>query len=121
MLENLGIEDPDWRALGLGLAGSLAGFFVALTAYLAWRYRPPRRDWPARLHALVVRRLRRRGVEPGPAESPVAFLQRAEAACPEIAEDLAAIRQLYVAQRYGPHPRPEDLQRLKHRVNALRT
>jgi transglutaminase-like putative cysteine protease len=120
MLERLGVDDPDWRALGLGLAGSLAAFFVGLTAYLAWRYRPPRRDWPARLHALVVRRLRKRGLEPGPAESPVAFLLRAEAALPELAGDLAAIRQLYVAQRYGPRPRPEDLQRLKHRVNALR-
>ena len=61
MLERLGVDEPDWRALGLGLAGSLALFFVALTAYLAWRFRPPRRDWPARLHALVGRRLREAG------------------------------------------------------------
>ena len=120
MLERLGVDDPDWRALGLGLAGSLALFFVALTAYLAWRYRPPRRDWPARLHALVVRRLRKRGLTPGPAEGPVAFLERAAAECPELADDLEEIRRLYVAQRYGPRPRPDDLQRLKHRVNALR-
>ncbi len=106
LLERLGVDDPDWRALGLGLAGSLAAFFVALTAYLAWRYRPPRRDWPARLHAIVVRRLRKRGLEPGPAEGPVAFLQRAEAACPDLAGDLAEIRRLYVAQRYGPRPSP---------------
>ena len=30
LLERLGVDDPDWRALGLGLAGSLAAFFVAL-------------------------------------------------------------------------------------------
>lgn len=120
MLERLGVDDPDWRALGLGLAGSLALFFVALTTYLAWRYRPPRRDWPARLHALVVRRLRRRGLTPGLAEGPAAFLERAAMQCPELAEDLLEIRRLYVAQRYGPRPRADDLQRLKHRVNALR-
>jgi hypothetical protein len=120
MLERLGIDDPDWRALGLGLAGSLAAFFVALTAYLAWRYRPPQRDWPARLHALVVQKLRKRGLEPGPAEGPVAFLLRAEATCPDIAAELVEIRRLYTEQRYGPRPRPDGLQRLKHRVSGLR-
>ena len=55
LLERLGLEEPDWRALGLGLAASLAAFFVALTAYLGWTYRPPQRDWPARLHDLAAR------------------------------------------------------------------
>ncbi|HET9693320.1 MAG TPA: DUF3488 and transglutaminase-like domain-containing protein [Steroidobacteraceae bacterium] len=120
LLERLGVEEPDWRALGLGLAGSLAAFFTALSAYLAWHYRPPPRDWPARLHGVVVRRLRRRGLEPGPAEGPVAYLQRAERDCPDLARALSEIRVLYAAQRYGPAPRPAELQRLKHLVNALR-
>jgi transglutaminase-like putative cysteine protease len=120
LLERLGVDEPDWRALGLGLAGSLAAFFVGLSAWLAWRYRPPRRDWPARLHSIVARRLRQRGLEPAPNESPVAFLERAAAACPDLAPALAEIRALYVAQRYGPAPRAEDLQRLKHAVNGFR-
>ena len=117
LLERLGVDDPDWRALGLGLAASLAAFFVGLSAWVAWRYRPPPLDWPARLHAQVVRRLRARGLVPGRAEGPVAFLERAEAACPELRRTLAEIRVLYAAQRYGPAPRPADLQRLKHLVN----
>jgi transglutaminase-like putative cysteine protease len=121
LLERLGIEEPDWRALGLGLAASLAAFFVALSAYLSWRYRPPPRDWPARLHDVVVRRLRTRGLVQGSAEGPIAFLQRAEHTCPDLARALAEIRVLYAAQRYGPSPRPVGLQRLKHLVNALRT
>ena len=84
------------------------------------RYRPPARDWPARLHGVVVRRLRKRGLSPGAAEGPVAFLQRAELACPDLARALDEIRVLYAAQRYGPAPRPAGLQRLKHVVNALR-
>ena len=32
LLERLGVDEPDWRALGLGLAASLAAFFVALSA-----------------------------------------------------------------------------------------
>jgi hypothetical protein len=120
LLDRLGVDDPDWRALGLGLAGSLAAFFSVLSAYLAWRYRPPPRDWPGRLHDVVVARLRKRGLTPGPAEGPVAFIERAEQACPDLAGPLADIRKLYAALRYGPSPRPDDLQRLKHAVNSLR-
>jgi hypothetical protein len=120
LLERLGVDDPDWRALGLGLTASLAAFFVALSAYLGWRFRRPPRDWPARLHQLVAERLRRRGLEPGRVESPVAFLDRAAAECPDLAPQLRDIRAIYAALRYGPRPRPDDLQRLKFLVNALR-
>lgn len=120
LLEQLGFEDPDWRTLGLGLAASLAAFFVTFSLYLAWRYRDPPRDWPARLHAEVARRVRKRGLIPAAAEGPVAFLERAEQACPDLAHDLAAIRSLYVDLRYGPLPTESDLRRLKHFVNRLR-
>jgi transglutaminase-like putative cysteine protease len=120
LLERLGVDDPDWRALGLGMAGSLAAFFVGLSAYLAWRFRPPARDWPARLHDVVRRRLVRRGLHPHASEGPVAFLERAEAACPDLAADLAQIRDVYVDLRYGPLPTEADLRRLKHLVNRLR-
>jgi transglutaminase-like putative cysteine protease len=120
LLERLGIDDPDWRTLGLGMAASLAAFFTALSLYLAWRFRAPPRDWPARLHAIVTRRLRRRGLVPGPTEGPVAFLERAEAACPDLARDLASIRGLYAGLRYGPRPADADLRRLKELVNRLR-
>jgi transglutaminase-like putative cysteine protease len=120
LLEQLGIDDPDWRALGLGLAGSLAAFFLALTAYLAWQYRPPARDWPARLHDVAARRLRKRGLAPGKTEGPVDFLLRAAATCPDLARQLEEIRELYAALRYGPAPSATDLQLLKQAVNELR-
>ena len=120
LLERLGVDDPDWRTLGLGMAASLAAFFVGLSAYLAWRFRPPARDWPARLHDVVRRRLVRRGLQPQPPEGPVAFLERATAACPDLAADLAQIRDVYVDLRYGPLPTDADLRRLKHLVNRLR-
>ena len=57
---------------------------------------------------------------PGAAEGPVAFIERAEQACPDLARPLGDIRKLYAALRYGPSPRTDDLQRLKHAVNSLR-
>jgi transglutaminase-like putative cysteine protease len=120
LMQRLGVAEPDWRTLGLGLAGSLAMFFASLSAYMTWRYRPPPRDWPARLHDVAVRRLRKRGLVLRSAEGPIAFLQRAETACPDLARQLREIRLLYASERYGPRPRPADLQRLKHLVNALR-
>ena len=120
LLERLGVDDPDWRTLGLGMAASLAAFFVGLSAYLAWRFRPPARDWPARLHDVVRRRLVRRGLHPQQSEGPVAFLERAEATCPDLAADLAQIRDVYVDLRYGPLPTEADLRRLKYLVNRLR-
>lgn len=120
LLERLGVDSPDWRSLGLGLAASLAGFFVVLTATLAWKYRGPTPDWPSRLHAQAARRLNRRGIVPALAEGPVAFLERASAACPDLARDLGEIRDLYVALRYGPQPTDVHLRRLKYLVNRLR-
>jgi len=120
LLERLGLRDSDWRTLGLGLAASLAAFFTVMSLYHAWRFRQPAPDAPARLHAVVVRRLRRRGLVPGATEGPLAFLDRAAAACPDLAPDLAQIRRLYADLRYGPRPAGTDLQLLKHRVNGLR-
>jgi hypothetical protein len=67
-----------------------------------------------------VSRLRRRGLEPAYAEGPIAYLERARAACPDLARPLEEIRHLYATLRYGPTARADDLQRLKHAVNSLR-
>ncbi len=120
MLEQLGFDAPDWRTLGLGLTAVVAAFFVALSVWLTWTFRPPTRDWPERLHARAAARLARRGVVRRATEGPVAYLERAATQCPDLRSELAAIRELYVALRYGPVPAQEDLQRLKHRVGRLR-
>jgi len=120
LLERLGFDEPDWRTLGLGLAASLATFFVAVSVFLAWKFRRPVRDWPARLHEATAKRLSKRGVTAGRTEGPVAFLDRAATTLPDLADQLREIRKLYIALRYGPRPTDHDLQRLKHAVNALR-
>jgi len=120
LLQRLGVDAPDWRTLGLGLTVVLGAFFIGLSAWLAWTYRPPERDWPERLHGQAAARLARRGVMRRPAEGPVDYLHRAMAHCPDLSQDLEGIRELYVALRYGPAPANEDLQRLKYKVGRLR-
>jgi len=119
LLERLGASEPDWRLLGVGLAGSVAAFFLVMSAYLGWRHRPPPVDWPARLHTEVTARLERLGLPRAPTEGPVHFLERAALARPEFASQLGEIRALYVALRYAPHPQPADLRRLKFLVNGF--
>jgi len=57
---------------------------------------------------------------PGRTEGPIDFLDRAATSCPDLAPDIARIRDLYSGLRYGPHPGAGDLSRLKHLVNRLR-
>jgi transglutaminase-like putative cysteine protease len=120
LLQRLGVDEPDWRALGLGLTAVLAAFFVGVSAWLAWIYRSPQRDWPERLHRQAASRLSRRGIQRGAAEGPVDYLERAAAHCPDLRAELLAIREVYVALRYGPAPADEDLRLLKYRVGRLR-
>lgn len=120
LLERLGVRNPDWRALGYALAACFAAFFLALTGWLAWQSRPPRVDPAARLHGSVLRRLRRRGIVRQPGEGPVAVLERAAAGAPDLATRLLAIRDLYVALRYGPTPDATALPRLRALVRGLR-
>jgi hypothetical protein len=72
------------------------------------------------LHDVVASRLGKRGLVPGSAEGPVAFLDRAATDCPDLARQLREIRAIYAALRYGPEPTAADLQRLKFLVNGLR-
>jgi transglutaminase-like putative cysteine protease len=119
LLERLGASEPDWRLLGVGLAGCVAAFFLIMSAYLGWRRRPPPIDWPARLHAEVTARLKRHGLLRAPFEGPVQFLERAARERPELAPQLEEIRTLYVALRYAPHPQAAELRRLKYVVNGF--
>ena len=59
MLDVLGLEDADWQALGVAFAMALAGFFVALSAWLGWQFRPHRRDPVAQVYGQLCRRLAR--------------------------------------------------------------
>jgi len=121
LFERLGFKDVDWRILGIGMAVTLGAFFVALTGWLAWRFRPPAQDPVATVYALLCRKLKGGNLERRPHEGPIDYLSRVAAARPELKEQLEELRSLYVSLRYGPLPLPAQLGRFRFLVNRLKT
>ena len=119
LLNRLSIEEAGWEQLGLALVASLAAFFAGLTGYLAWRFRPRRRDPVARVYEELCRKLARHELARRPHEGPNDYLQRVAARQPRLAPQLAEIRNLYVSLRYGPMPLDSQLSRLKYLVSQL--
>lgn len=120
LFERLGIEDADWEVLGVALVIAVVGFFVVLSAYLAWQFRPHTRDPVARVYAQLCRRLASRQLARLPHEGPHDYLERVMLARPELATDLTETRMLYISLRYGPSPLTSQLSRLKFLVNRLK-
>lgn len=119
LLEKLNIKDPRWEYLGVGMILGLVGFFLILSAYLAWKFKPRSRDPVAHVYEQLCRKLAKLGVPRQPHEGPNDYVARAAQARPELATQLAEVRTVYVGLRYGPAPLPTQLSRLKFLVNQL--
>lgn len=120
LFSNLGFDDVDWRSLGLLLTASLAAFFVGLSGWLAWRFKPRSQDPAAQAYAQLCRKLGSGNLARHPHEGPVDYLTRVGAARPELRADLDELRALYVSLRYGPLPMPAQLSRFRFLVNRLK-
>jgi transglutaminase-like putative cysteine protease len=120
LLELVGLDDGDWRALGIAMALTLALFFAGMTVYLAWSYRPRPQDPARAVYDRVCDRFARLGLERRPDEGPRDYLERLAAARPELATDLDEVRRLYLALRYGPEATAKQMSRLRFVANRLR-
>jgi protein-glutamine gamma-glutamyltransferase len=121
LLQRLNIEDPDWRTLGIGLVIGITLFFLALSGWLAWRFRPQKKDAVAQVYAQLCRKLARQGLPRLPHEGPSDYVARVMRARPDLSTQLAEARKLYVNLRYGPAPlATTQLSRLKFVVNQLK-
>lgn len=116
----VGIEDLNARGLVLAIAFTLALFFVALAAYLAWRFRPRERDPVQEVYQQLCRKFARANLPKLPHEGPNDYLSRLAAARPQLARELEEARSIYTALRYEPAPMYSRLSRLKFLVNQIR-
>jgi transglutaminase-like putative cysteine protease len=120
MLESLGFEQPDWRQLGMLMGAGLALCFVALSAWLAWEFRPKAADAATRSYRAFTSRLAKRGIQRAPHEAPRDFLLRVRQLRPDLERQASAITELYLRLRYAPAPEPGDLTRLRTLIRSFR-
>lgn len=120
LLMDLGFDDPDWQDFGVALGLGLVAAMVLLFAWLAWEFRPQRRDPPAASYARFVRRLARRGIELPTGEAPRDFARRVRRLRPDLGTESLAITELYLRLRYGPAPAAGDLRLLRGLVARFR-
>jgi transglutaminase-like putative cysteine protease len=115
----LGIQNADWRALGIAFAAALSSFFVGLTLYLGWQYRPRARDQAAIAYEHLCRKLARVQLPREHYEGPVDYLKRASLARPQCVAALSEASAIYIKLRYEAAPEPLDLQRFKSLVRKM--
>jgi transglutaminase-like putative cysteine protease len=120
VLSWLGVENADWRSLGIALTATIGAFFALLAAYLAWKFRPPQVDPAAQTYTALCRKLARARLPRAAHEGPSDYLVRVATSRPDLARNLTEIRTLYVSVRYEPAPMPELLSRLKYLINTLK-
>jgi len=125
LLERLGFDDPGLTELGTALLISFVVFFAAISAWLAWQFRPRARDPIVRVYDALCRQLGKAGIVRQPQEGPNDYLLRVVAQRPELTVQINEIRALYVGLRYGPallgSQLSAQLSRFKFLVNQLRT
>ena len=119
LLQKLNFDDARWEYLIAGLVLALVGFFLVLTAYLAWKFRPRSRDPVAHVYEQLCRKLGKLGLPRLPHEGPNDYVARVAQSRPDLAPQLAELRAVYVGLRYGPTPLATQLSRLKFLVNQL--
>jgi len=119
LLEKLNFDDARWEYLVVALVLAMVGFFVALTAYLAWKFRPRSRDPVAHVYEQLCRKLAKRGLPRLPHEGPNDYVDRVAQSRPDLAPQLTELRTVYVNLRYGPTPLATQFSRLKFLVNQL--
>jgi transglutaminase-like putative cysteine protease len=119
LLQMLKFEDARWEYLIVGLVLALVGFFLLLTAYLAWKFQPRSRDPVAHVYEQLCRKLAKLGLPRLPHEGPNDYVARVAQSRPDLAPQLVEVRTVYVSLRYGPSPLATQLSRLKFLVNQL--
>jgi protein-glutamine gamma-glutamyltransferase len=121
LLARLGLQGADWRALIILLTTLVAGLMLALTAWLAWRLRPPPVPETLRLYRDFCRRLDKAGLARAPHEGPRDYAARIAAQRPALAPAADRVTRLYLALRYEPRSDEAALIRvLRREVRAFR-
>lgn len=117
LLARLGFARPDWRTLGVTLAGVMTILMLSLIAWAC--YRRPQGDALDRLWRKFGQRLARRGLVRLQSEGPIDYAERASLALPASAAEIRRIAALYAQLRYGA-PCDDGARRTQDLANRIR-
>lgn len=102
LLERLGLGERGWQGLAIALAASFGMAALLMAAWLAWEFRPPRRDPVEVAWERVGERLAALGCGRAPHEGPFDYARRAAREVPAVAPRLQDLVDAYVGVRYLP-------------------
>jgi len=118
LLSWLSVGGLAWQSVAAGVLG-IAGGLIVLLVMLGLKTRGRTID---RVHAAYQDycvRLARRGLARAADEGPADYARRARRARPDLAGQIDAISDLYIALRYGKEPLQEELAALRRSVRAF--
>lgn len=119
LLRRLGLGG--WRDALLVMTGAVVGLLAMLALYLFWPRHRGVPDPAARAWDRFCRKLAARGLPRAAQEGPMDYANRVAAARPDIAPEVQAIAQRYVASRYqAPDAGVDHQAALERAVNAFR-
>ena len=110
LLGELGLDDGDWRSLGVLLTGSATGWLLWIGWSMRDQLRPVRRDALARAWQALERKLARAGLPRAVHEGPLAYAERVGGRVPALAQPLMLIARQYAEQRFGNNQDAESQQ-----------
>jgi protein-glutamine gamma-glutamyltransferase len=119
LLDKLGFHDANLRTMATGLLIAFVGFFLGLTSWLAWKYRPTAIAPEVKLWRALTAKLAQRGVLYQAHEGPVDYLHRAMQQLPAHQSLLGEICSRYVALRYEPAAAQDQLRQLRALIRKL--
>lgn len=116
-LDNIGLKNADYGDLILILTAAVVLFFIIM-AFRLFRVSRHESDAAKHWYRKFQRRLSRCGIHPGSFEGPRDYAARAAGQRSDLAPDITAITDTYVAVRYGGQT--EALEQLKQRIKQFR-
>ncbi len=120
LLKRLGLDDGDWQALAVLLAGGLIVTMILLGILLARELEFRHIDPVVQAYRRFCRRLERRGIERLAHEGPLDFSRRVRRLRPDLAPQVDVITRLYLDLRYSDLANGEDSEELRRRVARFR-
>lgn len=118
VLTQLGLRDPDWKAMTAIMAALCGALLLGLTAWAL--HRRVRQDPVMRAWNRLSRKLGRIGLARKDSEGPADYARRIALARPELAKPLSRIAALYIDLRYGRLGGRTPLQKLHAMIADLK-